>query len=91
MGKKKAAKRSLRSFHFSLGDSSEGAIGMCARVRARSRREAVSLLKRALSTGESGEYSLLADDDRDRQVEYCNAYVNPDAISVKDIDEVNDG
>src|SRR5437762_1764122 len=42
------AKRKLKSFHFDLGNSTVGPIGMCARIRAMTRAEAVRRLKELL-------------------------------------------
>lgn len=80
-----------KSFHFNLGNSSVGSIGFCARIKAKNSKQAVEILKRALewfnsevdvakSTGLRGE---------EKNVEYIQAYFNADAISEKDIDEVN--
>jgi hypothetical protein len=80
-----------KSFHFSLGNSSCGPIGFCARIKARNSKQAVEILKRAVerfgsevdvakSTGVRGE---------EENVEYLRAYFNTDAITEKDIDEVN--
>ena len=38
----------MKSYHFSLGNSTFGAVGYCARVQANSRAEALKLLKEAL-------------------------------------------
>lgn len=79
----------LKSYHFSLGNSSDGPIGYCARIKASSKKEAVEILKRVLPD----EIALHAtgDSDADNEaVEYIEAYTNADAITEADIDEVND-
>ena len=71
----------LKSYHFSAGDSSKGAIGICARITATSKKEAVALLKQALPEEERiRPYN-------DTGVDYINVYINESAITAKDIDE----
>lgn len=74
------------SYHFDIGNSSEGPIGLCARVTADSPEQALKLLKAALP--EEIEVELVDGDDG--HVEYINVYLNDDFISTKDIDEEND-
>jgi hypothetical protein len=80
-----------KSFHFSLGDSTFGPIGFSARVTAKSSKQAVEKLKKAIewfnaeldvakATGLKGESP---------GVEYLEVYFKPDLISEKDIIEVN--
>lgn len=73
----------MKSFHFSLGNSTDGPIGFCARVTAESRDAAVDILR--LCIGDTLEMRL-----RHEQVEYANVYFNEDAITVADIDEEED-
>jgi len=84
---KKTAKP--KSYHFSIGNSSTGQIGLCGRVRAKSKEEAAKIFRAAL--GE--ESKIVANWDEnvpDGAVEYLRAYFNPDKITEKDIDEVDD-
>jgi hypothetical protein len=37
-----------KSFHFDLGDSNKGVIGLCARIRAETREQALAVLQRVL-------------------------------------------
>lgn len=76
-----------KSYHFDLGNSSSGPIGFCARVTANSPEEALAALKDALP--EDIQLSM-AWGDVARGVEYMTVYLNPAAITVDDIDEVND-
>lgn len=70
------------SYHFDLGNSTDGPIGMCARVTASSPEEALRLLQAALPL----ELSV-SKNGQDTGVEYIEVYLNPDAISVADIDD----
>jgi hypothetical protein len=83
----------MNSFHFSVGNSADGHIGLCARVKADTKEEAVDMLKQFLD-GFAGDVELHKE-DRDgaeaHGVEYCNVYLNPDALKAGDIDEINDG
>jgi hypothetical protein len=74
-----------RSYHFSLGNSTKGPIGFCAQVKAYSKEEAVEILKEILPE----EWDTHFQDD-DRSIEYCCVYFNPDAISVRSIDDWED-
>lgn len=80
-----------KSFHFSLGNSTSGPVGFCVRVTAKNSKEALAKVKKAIewfnaeldvakSTGLRGE---------DKDIEYFHVYFSPEAISEKDIDEVN--
>lgn len=77
----------LREYHFSLGNSTTGPIGFCARVKAYSEEEAVDVLRNSLPR----EISITpaADLDADmKRVIYIEAYLNPDVIRKEDIDEI---
>jgi hypothetical protein len=81
------------SYHFSCGNSSDGPIGFCARVKTTSKKEALEILKRVLPDeikirpnyqgGEQGKKD-------DAAIEYIEAYISPDNIKIDDIDEVNE-
>ena len=83
----------MPSYHFSVGDSADGHIGLCARVDADTKEEAVVAVKavieefvrefrlKFLSKGTFAEHG----------VEYFNVYLNPDKFTVEDIDEIDDG
>jgi hypothetical protein len=78
----------VKSYHFSLGDSSTGPVGYCARVQAKSKREAVRKLRRMLV--EKGAMELrkwLGLGTYAPDVEYFNVYFNEKAITVKSIDD----
>jgi hypothetical protein len=76
----------MPSYHFSLGDSSEGPIGFCARIKAKSKKAAVARLQSMLV--DSFKVPTHSDDSPEGD-EYIEAYVNTDAITVRDIDEVD--
>lgn len=92
MAKTKASKKPKAkkkySYHFSLGNSNDGPIGYCARVVATSPKEAVELLREIIA--EEQEIEKCGTDAQNDRCEYIEAYINPGAITEKDIDEVND-
>jgi hypothetical protein len=73
---------SVKSYHFCLGNSTEGPVGFCARVNATSEEEAVELLKAKLP--DSVFVQNYSGD------EYIEVYLNSEAITTSDIDEVDD-
>ena len=73
------------NFHFSFGDSGQGPIGMCARVWAKSKAEALKKLQEALP--EKIEVKGFVDST---SIEYVNVYLGVENITVADIDEVED-
>lgn len=70
----------MKSFHFSLGDSSKGPIGFCARVKAATPEDAAEILRDRI-----GDHATIRTGD-----EYIEVYFNADAISAADIDEVDE-
>ena len=77
----------VQSYHFSLGNSNEGPVGYCARVDATSEEEAVELLKARLPE------SVMAQGSGGNEYlgnEYIEVYLNIEAITTSDIDEVDD-
>lgn len=78
--------RRLKSYHFSLGNSSDGPVGLCFRVLARSIPQAVEQAKELLAQ-EEWNNTREARPVIDNHVEYFSFYTNPDAITKKDIDE----
>ena len=73
---------SVQSYHFCLGNSTVGPVGYCARVDATSKEEAVELLKARLP-----DSVMVSDSFGD---EYIEVYLNIEAITKSDIDEVDD-
>ena len=73
---------SVKSYHFCLGNSNDGPVGYCARVDATSKEEAVELLKARLP-----DSVMVQDSGGD---EYIEVYLNNEAITTSDIDEVDD-
>ena len=77
----------MPSFHFSVGNSADGHIGLCARVAANTNKEAVKALKQFLE-GLGEEVELHRQDQGSATalgVEYCNVYLNENAFKVGDI------
>ena len=75
----------MTSYHFSLGDSSKGPIGFCARVHADSEEEAAEKLRDALNSINN----ISAVDVDDCDIDYVEVYFNSDSIDESDIDEEN--
>ena len=79
---------SNKSFHFSVGDSTTGPIGLCARVTAETEEKAETILRKAL---ENAECEIKFDVGKDAlAIEYITAYVNTDFITAEDIDDEED-
>jgi hypothetical protein len=81
-------KEGLKSYHFSLGNSTKGPIGYCARIRATSKKEAVEILKAVLP--EELKIHPCGTEEQNKAVEYIEAYLNAGPISPKSIDEEED-
>jgi hypothetical protein len=81
----------MKSYHFNLGDSDDGPIGLCVRVTAASKKKALEALRRVL--WENFPDQEVHVDVRDSSggipdnIEYVNVYLNPDKITERDIDE----
>ena len=75
----------MKSYHFSVGNSTDGPIGMCARVLADSEEEAVTIFHEALL-----EYENVRPAAHEDRIEYIHVYFNDEAITVEDIDEVDE-
>jgi hypothetical protein len=76
----------LYSYHFDLGNSNNGSLGMCLRVKAHSNEEAVEKANAYLDGLK--EQELDTDDD----IEYCNVYLsgNLTADDIDDYEEVDE-
>lgn len=60
---------SLRSYHFDIGNITDGPLGLCARVQAESEAAAVDILRIALP-------DLVEIKTADKQIEYITIYLN---------------
>lgn len=77
-----------KNYLFSLGNSTDGPVGFCVRVIAPSKKVALQKLKEALPQDLELESFVDPDEGPDTaRVEYFNVYINPDAITVKDIED----
>lgn len=74
--------------HFSLGNSTKGAIGYCAVIYASTVAEAVEKLKKVVPADQ--RIDPCGDDEDNDQVDYIEAYFNENAISAKDVDFIED-
>jgi hypothetical protein len=77
---------SLKSYHFDLGNSNKGPIGMCARVRATSKEEAVTFLQGALPEEVSLDSETIGSGEPG--VEYIQIYINTDNIKIRHVDDI---
>lgn len=86
----------LKSFHFNVGNSSDGPIGFCARVKAKTKEEATELLCNALEElcdgvmvfSDQDEFTYI--DDPPPGVEYLACYFNAAVVDEAHIDEVHE-
>ncbi len=78
----------MKTYHFSCGDSTTGAVGLAGAIQARTKVDALRSLRRALSTavGLCGEVRLPS---ADSSIEYVNIYLNPENVRASDIDGDN--
>jgi hypothetical protein len=74
------------TFHFSFGDTTKGAIGFCAVVKAKNRASAIKRLKIALANTSHDDGGIDLNWAVADGPEYIRIYLNPDNISAKDID-----
>ena len=75
----------MNTYHFSCGNSSEGPVGLCARVAANTKIEALMKLRRALesSTGALGQLTVPVTEP---DIEYINVYISPEHIGLADVE-----
>ena len=76
----------MNSYHFSLGDSTVGLLGMAAEVVAQTGEEATVKLRTALESA-LGPLGMLRVPTEDSAVKYLNIYVNPTFVGAPEIDE----
>jgi len=69
----------MKDYHFDIGNSHEGPLGMCAVVQAKSKREAAKTLREALPD----KVEVPVDDSG---VICVNVYLNGQKITKNDID-----
>lgn len=90
----KIAEPVKKSYHFSLGNSTTGPVGFCARVIATSKTQAVLRLQEALFAVPDVKVFDDQQDDEDSSpgegIEYINVYLNATAVRASHIDEVDD-
>lgn len=79
----------MPKYLFSFGNSSTGPIGMCARVKAATKEEALKILQDELNEAAAPEINVSLMDESG-PIEYINIYLNPAAIKVEDIDDAEE-
>lgn len=85
----------MNSYHFDIGNSDDGPVGICARVTAESEADALHRLKMAIDAmgGIHGVSSFYDDCTDDASlcpwpgIEYIRVYIKPDNITADMIDE----
>jgi hypothetical protein len=82
---KTKTKPPLKSFHFDLGDSTDGPIGLCASIVAADKQAALQRLRDLLPL--EVDVSISDSFQSARKGEYVCVYINPDMITVEDIDD----
>lgn len=80
----------MREYHFSCGNSTRGAVGLCGVVGARNRAGALRTVRRALRelAGQCGEIGLHPPDG---SIAYVNVYVSPENVRPAEIECVRRG
>lgn len=75
----------MPQFHFNLGDSDHGPLGLCATVAGEDKEKALETLRVKLAelSGGDTEHTLI---EGNGPVYYITIYINPDLITVDDID-----
>ena len=73
----------MKSYLFSLGNSTDGPVGFCARVKGTSPEDALAKLRAALPE----VVEVLDGNSDDDAIEYLNVYINPDAVTVEGIED----
>jgi hypothetical protein len=76
----------LKNYHFDVGNSTKGSIGMCLRVQAHSKKEAVKIANDHLDANQNG--IDVPEGDGNTEIEYCEVYLKGN-LTTRDIDEVN--
>ena len=81
-----AKKTVMKLYHFDVGNSNDGPIGFCARVRAKSKVAALRTLTKYLRDRQS---MIALDVANSPDIEYLNVYFNYKALSIRDIDSID--
>ena len=71
----------MTEYHFDLGNSTHGPIGMCAKVRASSKEKALAILQASLP--DEIEVPFLSDEE----IVYVQVYISANNITTADIDD----
>lgn len=72
-----------QAYHFDIGNSTSGLLGLCAVIRATSPREALEILKANLP-----EEVMISGETED--VGYIQVYLNDQAIQESDVTEISE-
>jgi hypothetical protein len=73
----------MTSYHFDVGNSNTGPIGMCARITAETKEDAIEILRDVLPD----EFEIPCDHGA---IEYIQVYLNADNVTEKDVDDEED-
>jgi hypothetical protein len=76
----------MNKYHFSCGNSTRGAVGLCAQVVAATREEAASKLRSVLEAN-LGPLGAVPIHFKQPFVEYINVYISPENIEASQLEE----
>jgi len=77
----------MNSYLFSVGNSTDGHIGLCARVNAASKQEALKKVKHNIEINSNSMCMLDVKSSYLKDADYVCVYVNPDAFTIEDIED----
>ena len=80
----------MKHYHFSCGDSTKGTVGLCARVTAKNKRDALEKLKSALQDS-VGWFDEIPVRIKRPGIEYVNVYISPRNVRLTHIEDVEVG
>ena len=72
-------------YHVDVGNSTDGPLGLCARVTATSKGQALKMIREEVAS----EITVVQNNQACTNIEYVNVYINLEAITEDDIDEEN--
>jgi len=79
----------INSYHFSMGNSRDGVVGMACRVMASSKEKATQRLQRLLADAIGSDYEIAIRHDDLQQSEYICVYFTPENLHDAYIDAVD--
>ena len=80
----------MKHYHFELGNTNTGCIGLCASINAKSKQDAIRRLKRMFACRYGDGSIEIEIASATREGEYVSIYLNPENLKPDDIDEIDD-